>query len=107
MCKRVLRAVAERRLPSAVAAKPKRGFLVPINQWIDKEFKNRLRDTLLGPSSQLSEYFQPELYQPMVEAFCQAQPYVNIRQEDLYKRIIMLLSVQLTLDGGSDERTST
>jgi asparagine synthase (glutamine-hydrolysing) len=96
-CKRVLRAVAKRRLPPAVANKPKWGFGVPLSTWIDADFKTQLQDALLGPSSRLGEFFRPETYRPMVEAFCQNRPYPGISPDGLYERALMLLSVQLAL----------
>ena len=100
-CKRVLRAVAQSWLPPAVASKPKRGFEIPVDTWVDADFKMRLRDTLLGPSSRLPEFFRPEAYRPMVEAFCEGRPYPGISRQGLYQRAIMLLSVHLVLCDGS------
>jgi asparagine synthase (glutamine-hydrolysing) len=96
--KRVLRGVAERRLPSVVAKKPKRGFVIPVNTWVDTDFKKRLRDSLLGPSSLLPEFFNPVTYKPIVEAFCEDRPFSGISKEGLYSRIIMFLSIQLTTE---------
>jgi asparagine synthase (glutamine-hydrolysing) len=97
-CKRVLRAVAERRLPPAVAKKPKRGFVIPVDSWVDAHFKRRLRDSLLGPSSRLPEFFNPAAYKPIVEAFCEDHSFPGISKEGLYSRIIMFLSIQLTTE---------
>src|SRR5262249_37479158 len=69
-CKIVLRAVAKGKLPSEIANKSKRGFGIPVDAWVDTAFKANLRDTLLGPSSKLPEFFLPDAYQPMVKAFC-------------------------------------
>jgi asparagine synthase (glutamine-hydrolysing) len=96
--KRVLRAVAHRRLPRAVACKPKWGFGIPVDTWVDTDFKDRLRESLLGSSSRLPEFFRPTAYRPLVEAFCEGQPYHGISRQGLYQRAIMLLSVQLTMD---------
>ena len=60
-----------------------------------------LRDCLLGPSSKLPEFFRPEIYKPVVQAFCDNRAYPGISRQSLYQRAIMLLSVQLTLDEGS------
>ena len=49
-CKRVLRAVAQRRLPRRVANKTKLGFGIPVDTWVNADLKTRLRDTLLGSS---------------------------------------------------------
>ena len=96
-CKRVLRALAEQRLPSTVANKPKWGFGIPIDTWVDVDFKVRLKETLLGSGSHLSECFRPEAYRPIVDAFCEGRGYPGVSREGLYQRAIMLLSVQLAL----------
>jgi asparagine synthase (glutamine-hydrolysing) len=100
-CKRVLRAVAQRWLPSAVANKPKQGFGMPVDKWIDADFKACLRDALLGPSSRLPEFFRPEVYQPMIEAFGKGHLCPGISRQGLYQRVIMLLSMHLALSNRS------
>ena len=97
-CKLVLREVAARQLPLAVARKPKHGFSVPIDQWLNAEFKPRVREILLGPSSRLPEYFHREEYEPLVVKFCDSIPGVGASREAM-QRIIFLLSVHIT-DGG-------
>ncbi len=97
ICKRVLREVAQRRLPQEVARKPKWGFAIPVDTWVDGAFRTRLRSTLLGPASRLPEFFRPEAYQPWVDAFCNEHPYHSASRQGLYQRIIMLLSLQLAL----------
>ncbi|HEX2055215.1 MAG TPA: asparagine synthase C-terminal domain-containing protein, partial [Nitrospiraceae bacterium] len=94
-CKKVLRAVAERRLPPAVARKPKQGFAIPVDTWVDEEFKDRLKTTLLGPSSRLPDFFNPAVYRPVIEAFCHGCPNPSLSRQGLYQRVIMLLSLQL------------
>ena len=96
-CKRVLREVAKRRLPPAIANKSKWGFSIPLDTWINADFKTCLRDALLGPSSRLPEFFRSDIYRPMVEAFCGGYPYPGISRDGLYGRALMLLSVQLAL----------
>ena len=99
--KRVLRALAKHWLPEAVANKPKRGFGIPVDTWVDADFKARLRDTLLDSSCRLPEFFRPEVYRPMVKAFCDGRPCTGISRQGLYQRAIMLLSIQLTMDSQS------
>ena len=94
-CKRVLRDVAERRLPRSIAKKPKWGFSIPIDSWVKREFKTRLNEVVLGPSSTLPEFFRPEVYRPMIDAFCHGTLYPGISRQGLYHRAIMLLSVEL------------
>ena len=94
-CKRVLRGVADRMLPPAVAKKPKLGFGIPVDTWVDADFKARLSESLLGPSSRLPEFFNPAAYKPILEAFCGDRPYPGVSRGGLYGRAIMFLSVQL------------
>jgi len=96
-CKRVLRAIAQRRLPPKVANKPKMGFGIPVDAWVNADFKARLRDALLGASSKLPEFFRSETYRPVIEAFCDGYPCRSVSRGGLYQRVIMLLSVHLAL----------
>jgi asparagine synthase (glutamine-hydrolysing) len=98
-CKRVLRAIAQRKLPLQVANKPKMGFGIPVDSWVDPRFKASLRDALLGPSSALPEFFRPEAYRSMVESFCEGNAYPGISRQGLYQRVVMLLSLHLVVDG--------
>lgn len=95
--KRVLRELAQRKLPGPVARKEKMGFAIPVDTWLDQDFRVRLRETLLGPSCRLGEFFRPEAYQPLVEGFCDGQPHRHLSRREVYGRIVMLLSVQLAL----------
>jgi asparagine synthase (glutamine-hydrolysing) len=74
------------------------GFGIPLDTWVDADFKRCLRDALLGPSSRLPEFFQPKTYRPMIEAFCEGRHHASVSRAGLYQRAIMLLSVQLALD---------
>ena len=97
-CKKVLRAVAEQRLPPSVANKPKMGFGIPVDKWVDKNFKECLRESLLGQSTSLPEFFRPSVYRPMVEAFHEGRPCRGMSRQGLYQCVIMLLSVHLILN---------
>lgn len=97
-CKKVLRGVAKRRLPFNVAQKPKMGFSIPIDKWVDSHFKVQLKEVLLSSASSLPEFLNPEVYVPMVEAFCGDRGLGNISRQGLYQRIIMLLALHLALD---------
>jgi asparagine synthase (glutamine-hydrolysing) len=95
--KRVLREVAKRKLPPSVAEKPKMGFAVPVDTWLNAEFRDRLKDVLLGASSELNNFFQPQIYRPWVESFCNGDTHSGLSRRDTYRRVMMLLSVQLAL----------
>ena len=97
MCKQVLRAIAQRRLPRTIATKPKQGFGIPVDTWVNEDFKRCMREFLLGPESGLPEFFHPEAYRPIIEAFCAGHPCPEISRQGLYQRAIMLLSLQLAL----------
>jgi asparagine synthase (glutamine-hydrolysing) len=97
-CKIVLRGVAQRWLPRSVAQKPKRGFGVPVDSWVDAELRAQVRESLLGRTSRISEFFRPEGYRPIIEAFCDGRPYEDISRLGIHQRVIMLLSVQLALE---------
>lgn len=104
--KRVLRAVANSWLPPTVASKPKRGFEIPVDSWAHSDFKVRLREALLGPSSPLPDFFRPEAYQPVIDAFCEGRLYPGISRQGLYQRAVMLLSVHLFLSGRAGAETA-
>ena len=63
----------------------------------EQDSVNSLRETLLGPASELPEFFRPEAYRPVVAAFCDGRLYPGISRQGLYDRAIMLLSVHLAL----------
>ncbi|WP_422931549.1 asparagine synthase (glutamine-hydrolyzing) [Singulisphaera sp. PoT] len=94
-CKLVLREIARRKLPTAVAEKPKRGFGIPIDRWVDRDFRERLRIKLLGKDSPLPDIFHEEIYRPRVEAFCDDRPYPGLSRRHQYQWAIMLLAVVL------------
>jgi len=100
-CKKVLREVGKRRLPPAVTNKPKMGFGIPVDKWVDSHFKVRLREVLLGSTSCLPEFFKPEAYRPIIESFCEGSSLPSISRQGLYQRAIMLLAVHLAADKNS------
>ncbi|MBE2270383.1 MAG: asparagine synthase (glutamine-hydrolyzing) [Anaerolinea sp.] len=93
--KAVLRQVAARRLPARIANKPKHGFSIPVDTWVDAEFKARLRETLLGSNSNLPRFFAPDSYRPIIEAFVNRRTLPGVALSLLYRRAIMLLSIHL------------
>jgi len=95
--KQVLRGVARRHLPPKIADKKKSGFGVPVDRWVDGDFKTRLRELLLGSDLPLQDYFRREAYEPVVTAFCENRPHPAISRGGLYERVIMLLSLALAL----------
>jgi asparagine synthase (glutamine-hydrolysing) len=97
--KRVLRAVAARWLPAAVAAKPKHGFGVPVDTWLDAACKAQIREELRSPTSPLRGLFPASIYQPIIEAFCAGRGVPGISRQNLYQRAMTFLAIHTTLHG--------
>ncbi len=95
--KRVLRAIAERWLPSEVARKPKAGFALPVDAWVDAPFKARLYDTLMSADSPLAGLLRRPVYHRWLAAFRDGTPLPEMSRSGLYGRAIMLLSLHLSL----------
>ena len=95
--KRVLRALAARRLPPSLASRPKQGFTVPFDRWVDEPFKATARDVLLDDGSPVAEHFRREVYGPWVEAFATGSQVAGISRGGLYQRVMMLLALDVTL----------
>jgi len=96
-CKRILRSVAARRLPPAVAKKPKWGFSVPLESWLGAELRAQIREFLLDTSSRLPEFFRPQVFRPWIDALADRSACPELSKDELYPRVIMLLSAQLAL----------
>jgi asparagine synthase (glutamine-hydrolysing) len=59
--KRVLRRFAKTRLPREIIDRPKKGFPVPVCQWLqDDGFSSWAMEHLLGKQAKLKCFFQPE-----------------------------------------------
>ena len=95
--KRVLRALADRHLPASIAARPKQGFSVPVDRWVDRSFRLTLRETLLDSGSPVGDYFLRGVYGRWVEAFCGGRTVPGLSREGLYQRVMMLLALDLAL----------
>ena len=51
----LLRKLAARRLPAALVNLPKKGFTVPIGEWIAGPYASRYRDEVLSPSARIRD----------------------------------------------------
>jgi asparagine synthase (glutamine-hydrolysing) len=102
-CKRVLREISKTHLPQEIANKRKMGFGIPVDNWVDHDFKIRLREEVLGSTCCLQEYFQPGIYRPIIKAFCEGRSLPNISRQGQYQRVIMLLAVYLALESNTSK----
>jgi len=93
----ILRRIAERQLPREVAVKGKMGFGVPVDRWVDADFRRRLGRLLLGPNSVLPEFYDPKEYGPWIQAFVQGRQHPELDRMVLYNCAIMLLAMQVAL----------
>jgi asparagine synthase (glutamine-hydrolysing) len=93
----VLRGIAEQRLPNNVVRRPKHGFTVPVDSWVDHDFKDNLKTALLEPASSLPHYLNRDTYEPWVHAFCSDAGVPGLSRDQLYQRVVMLLALDLTL----------
>jgi asparagine synthase (glutamine-hydrolysing) len=102
--KRLLRALAARHLPATIATRPKQGFSVPVDRWVDRSFRLTLRESLLDSGSPVDDYFVRRVYTPWVEAFCQGRTLPGLSREGLYQRVMMLLALDLALRDLTEDR---
>jgi asparagine synthase (glutamine-hydrolysing) len=64
--KPLLRALARRRLVADVARAPKRGFEVPVRQWLARDLRNVVGDLLLGSDSRVAQLGAPRAVRALV-----------------------------------------
>jgi asparagine synthase (glutamine-hydrolysing) len=95
--KRILRRLAAEKLPVGVAGRPKQGFEVPVDRWVDAAFKENLREVLLDRESPVADHFDRHVYDPWVHLFCNGGGAGQMSREGLYQRVMMLLSLDLAL----------
>jgi asparagine synthase (glutamine-hydrolysing) len=93
----VLRRVAARHLPESAVSRGKQGFSVPVDTWVSDGFREGLTETLLGPHSRISAFLERKVYAPWVTAFCDRRGARLLPRADLYQRVLMLLSLELSL----------
>lgn len=91
--KRVLREVARRHVPAAIASRPKQGFAVPFEQWIDGGFRSTAREALLDAGSSLPEYFARSTYEPWLAAFAESRQVEGLTAKGLSDRVLMLVAL--------------
>jgi asparagine synthase (glutamine-hydrolysing) len=102
--KMILREIAERTLPQEIASKRKMGFTLPIDTWVSDRFKVQIREYLLDPGSPLNSYLEPSAFEPMVEAFADGKQIQGVSRRGLFRRVVTLLSLQLSLESAKRRR---
>jgi len=64
--KPLLRELAKRYLPRAIAAAPKRGFEVPVGRWLDDDLRDAVGDVLLGSDARIRAWSDPGMIAALV-----------------------------------------
>jgi asparagine synthase (glutamine-hydrolysing) len=81
-------------LPEAVLARPKKGFVVPIQAWFDDELKQFLRDTLLGSRASARGLFDPHYVAHSIESYRDDQR----RARQLWALLVLELWFEMWID---------
>jgi len=58
--KHILKRAVQNFVPPEILNRPKQGFGVPIDQWLNDKLRNRLRDTLTEPRTMQRGYVEPQ-----------------------------------------------
>jgi len=95
--KRVLREVASRHLPPAIVSRPKQGFAVPLEHWVDDGFRRAVGEVVLDAGSPLPEYVEPATYQPWLTAYSESRQVEGMPSRALSHRVLMLVALDACL----------
>jgi len=95
--KRLLRAVAARRLPASVVRRRKHGFGVPLDAWMSAEARAALAEVVLAPANPLADLYRRPVYEPWVRAFAAGERLAEVSRQSLFQRAILLFSVTRVL----------
>jgi len=95
--KLVLRKLAARRLPPAVATKPKWGFSVPPHEWLTGQARADIVATLRAADASVADHLDPRVYRPWVDAFAAVRDIDGVHELELFDRVILLLALEVHL----------
>ncbi|MEI8279394.1 MAG: asparagine synthase (glutamine-hydrolyzing) [Bacteroidota bacterium] len=96
--KYILRGVAKQVLPEKVANKPKWGFGIPVDTWVNKDFKSKVYEYINNDNNPLKDILDPIVYKKWIDCFCNDKPHTDVSREGLYQRMTMLLALSLHLE---------
>jgi len=95
--KMLSRRLARQLLPPDIAAKPKQGFGLPLDRWMNAQMREFLRELLLSPQARLAAWFRPEMVEGIWQAFVDARTAGGLSRYQRYQRIFLLASLELWL----------
>ena len=87
--KHILRTIARDMLPPDLHHQPKRGFEIPLKDWINGIFKERINDLLLGPRAYSKNYLNKTFVNNLI------YDKVNVSNEKRAKMLYRLLVLEL------------
>ena len=96
--KYILRGVAKQVLPEKVANKPKWGFGIPVDTWVNKDFKTKVYEYISRKDNPLKDILNEKVYMEWMDCFCNDKSHQSISREGLYQRMTMLLALSLHLE---------
>lgn len=95
MNKILLRRLADKYLPAAIASKPKQGFGIPLDSWLGEEGRKAVSCTLLAKTSLVRQIIQPQYLDALVGCFVnQRWDRAKLGRYSLYQRIYALWSLE-------------
>lgn len=95
--KRALRIVASRYLPQDVVRKPKWGFGLPFDKWLEKKEIGGIRDYLLGPVAQSREWVRRPAVESLMDRFERGGQRQDLSRYQVYQRVFMLIALEAWL----------
>ena len=87
--KYLLRRLSEKYLPATLVSQPKRGFEVPLRQWVDKELKELIYDYLSSTDSFCNRFVAPAFIQQLLDR------KVNLSDEKRAKILYTLFALDV------------
>ncbi len=82
--KRLLRQVAEPLLPAGILDRPKQGFVVPLNRWLEQRLLPMFDAHCLGPDSVLTQWMDPRAISDLRKSPIREKP-----RQDLYALLVL------------------
>lgn len=84
--KRLLRQVAAPMLPPGILNRPKQGFVVPLNRWLQRYFFAMFDACCLAPSAELAQWMDPRAIHALRHSRTRQEP-----RQDLYALLVLEL----------------
>lgn len=93
--KLVLRKLAAKYLPKAVAEKPKAGFAIPLDSWLGPQGRAEIAALLTSPRARIRQLIRPEYLASLLSGFA-SQQWNRARQSrfNTYQRVYCLWSLE-------------